>query len=181
MESLSGGKCFTIVSNTPGNCFNSNYRVRCRMQQSTHSVLDHDSCLCCIRRLWCPEVHCEVRGQICLSMCPVVVPNLLVYHSKAMPQLTQLVAGLSLQRPGFKPVSKSYGISCEQSDIEADFLRVLRFPLPIVPPTALYSSSSEAITVGQIVTYIPRGLCLKAPQRKKQNFKAYAWNFSKIP
>jgi hypothetical protein len=57
--------------------------------------------------------------------------------------------------------------SCEiyggQSGTGAGFLRVLRFPLPIlIPPTAPHSSSSiiRAGTVGQIVADVPSGLSL---------------------
>jgi hypothetical protein len=47
-----------------------------------------------------------------------------------------------------------------QSGSEAGFLRVFRFPLPIlIPPTASHSSSSSGVgTIGQLVADLPSGL-----------------------
>jgi hypothetical protein len=52
----------------------------------------------------------------------------------------------------------------------AGFLRVLRFPLPIlIPPTAPHSSSSSiARTIGQLVADVPSGLSLTPPQETKK-------------
>jgi hypothetical protein len=52
----------------------------------------------------------------------------------------RLVAGSPPRRPGFEV--RSFGICVEQSGTGAVFLRVLRFPLPIIPLTAPLSSSS---------------------------------------
>jgi hypothetical protein len=55
-----------------------------------------------------------------------------------------------------------------QSDTGAGFLRVLRFPLPVlIPPSAPYSSS-DAGTIGHLVADVPSGLSLTPPQGKKK-------------
>jgi hypothetical protein len=52
---------------------------------------------------------------------------------------------------------RSCGICGAQSDAGTGFLRLLRFPLPIIiPPTASHSSSSS--TIGQTMADIPSGL-----------------------
>jgi hypothetical protein len=59
---------------------------------------------------------------------------------------------------------KSCGICGGQSDTAARFLRVLRFPLPIlIPPTAPHSSSSSIIWCWYnrpVVADVPSGLSL---------------------
>jgi hypothetical protein len=56
---------------------------------------------------------------------------------------------------------RSCGICGGHSGTGAGFLRVLRFPLPIlIPPTASQSSSSGADTVGQLVADVPSGISL---------------------
>jgi hypothetical protein len=56
---------------------------------------------------------------------------------------------------------RSCGICGGQSGIGTGLLQVLRFPVPIlIPPTAPYSSSSEAGTIGQLVADVPSGLSL---------------------
>jgi hypothetical protein len=66
---------------------------------------------------------------------------------------------------------RSCGICGGRSGTGAGFLRVLRFPLPIlIPPTASHSSAS--ITRGwynwQLVTDIPIGLILTPPHELKK-------------
>jgi hypothetical protein len=52
---------------------------------------------------------------------------------------------------------RSCGICGEQSCIGAGFLRVLRFPLPLMSPTAPHSASSSAAgTIGQTVDSHPK-------------------------
>jgi hypothetical protein len=60
---------------------------------------------------------------------------------------------------------RSHGI-CGGSGSRAGFLRVLRFPLPIlIPPTAQHASSSSGTgTIGQLVADTPSGLSLTPPQ-----------------
>jgi hypothetical protein len=55
------------------------------------------------------------------------------------------------------------------------FLRVIRFPLPIIPPTAPYSSSSSSssyINWGcfnrSIVAYVPSGLSLDEEEEEEE-------------
>jgi hypothetical protein len=63
-----------------------------------------------------------------------------------------------------------YGICGGQSVTGAGFLRIFRFPLPLIPPTAPHSSSSGADTIRQIIADVPSGLSLTPPQEtKKQN------------
>jgi hypothetical protein len=49
-----------------------------------------------------------------------------------------LVAGFPQRRPGFDLGFRTCGICGRQSGIEAGFLRILRFPLPIIPPPAAH-------------------------------------------
>jgi hypothetical protein len=60
--------------------------------------------------------------------------------------------------------------SCEicrgQSGTEAGFLRVLRFPLPIL---IHYHLSYGAGTIGQIVADVPSGLSITPPQETKKS------------
>jgi hypothetical protein len=66
---------------------------------------------------------------------------------------------------------KSCGICGERSGAGVGFLRVLRFPLPIlIPPTAPYTSSGAG-TIGQLVADVPNGLCLTPPQETKKKSK----------
>jgi hypothetical protein len=67
---------------------------------------------------------------------------------------------------------RSCGICGGQSGTGAGFLRVLRFPLPVlIPPTAPHSSSSSgAGTIGQTVADVPSGLSLTPPQETKKNY-----------
>jgi hypothetical protein len=63
-------------------------------------------------------------------------------YGVAAPLLKRLVAGFPPWRPGFDPGVWSSGICGGQSGAGADFLRVLRFPLPIfIPPIAPQSPS----------------------------------------
>jgi hypothetical protein len=56
-----------------------------------------------------------------------------------------------------------------QSGTGAGFLRLLRFPLPIViPPTAPHSSSSGVGTIGQLLADIPSELSLNPSQETKE-------------
>jgi hypothetical protein len=65
--------------------------------------------------------------------------------------------------------SRSCGTCGGQNDNGAGFLRVLRFPLPIlIPPIAPHSSSSGAGTIGQLVADVPSGLSLTPPQEAKK-------------
>jgi hypothetical protein len=57
----------------------------------------------------------------------------------------------------------SSGICGGQSDAGADFLRVLRFPLPLIPPNTLSSQSPETGTIGQSVADVPSGASLDFP------------------
>jgi hypothetical protein len=71
----------------------------------------------------------------------------------------------------------SRGICGGQSGTGAGFLRVLRFPLPIlIPLTALHSSSSSSAagTIGQLVTDVRSGLSLTPPQETKNLFNHQA-------
>jgi hypothetical protein len=62
---------------------------------------------------------------------------------------------------------RSCGICGRQSGTEAGFLRVLRFPLPIlIPPTAPHSSGAG--TIGQLVADVPSGLSLIPRQEIKK-------------
>jgi hypothetical protein len=60
---------------------------------------------------------------------------------------------------------RSCGICGGQSGTVTGFLRVLRFPLPIlIIPTAPHPPSSGAGTIGQIVADVPSGLGLTPSQ-----------------
>jgi hypothetical protein len=52
-------------------------------------------------------------------------------------------------------VRAACGICGGQSGIGAGFLRVLRFPLPIIPPISPSSQSSGAVTIGLLVAAVP--------------------------
>jgi hypothetical protein len=70
---------------------------------------------------------------------------------------------------------RSCGTYGGQSGTGAGFLRILRFPLPIlIPPTAPhYHLSSGAGTIGQLVADVPSGLSLTPPKdtnKKKTKF-----------
>jgi hypothetical protein len=69
----------------------------------------------------------------------------------------------------------SCGLCGKQSDTGAGFLRVRRFPLPVlIPLTAPHSSSSGADTRGQLVADVPSGLSFTPPQEtKKTNCSCY--------
>jgi hypothetical protein len=54
----------------------------------------------------------------------------------------RLSAGFAPRRPGFEPGVRSCGICVGQSGTGAGFLRVLRFPLPIIAQTGPQPSSS---------------------------------------
>jgi hypothetical protein len=78
---------------------------------------------------------------------------------------------LPKQRPGFEP---RWGVwfVVDEVALRQVFLRVLRFPLPIVIlPTAPHSSSGDG-TIGQIVSDVPSGVSLIPLQetRKKKKF-----------
>jgi hypothetical protein len=61
----------------------------------------------------------------------------------------------------------SCGICGGQSGTGAGFLRVLRFPLPIlIPPTTPLSSGAG--TIGQILADVPSGFSLTPPQETKK-------------
>jgi hypothetical protein len=59
----------------------------------------------------------------------------------------------------------SSGICGGQSGIGAGFLRVLRFPLPFIPPNSLSSQSPGAGTIGQWVADVPSGPSLDSTPR----------------
>jgi hypothetical protein len=64
---------------------------------------------------------------------------------------------------------RSCGICGGQSGIGAGFLRVLRFPLPILIPQLLHilhHLPPGAGTIGHIVADVPSGLSLTPPQEK---------------
>jgi hypothetical protein len=62
----------------------------------------------------------------------------------AVSQLGRLVVGFQPRRPGLHHMVRSCGIC---GGIGAGFLRVLRFPLPSIPPTVPHSSSSIIIII----------------------------------
>jgi hypothetical protein len=66
---------------------------------------------------------------------------------------------------------RSCGICGGQSGTGAGFLRVLRFPLPIIPPTAPYSSSIiRADTIGQQWPTYQVDSVLPHPQKLKKKY-----------
>jgi hypothetical protein len=78
-----------------------------------------------------------------------------------VPELRRLVADFPPRRPGLDP--RACGICGGQSSTGAGFLRVLRFPPPVLIPESL-SVSSGAGTIGQIVADVLSGLSLTPPQ-----------------
>jgi hypothetical protein len=54
-------------------------------------------------------------------------------------------------------VRAACGVCGGQSGTEAGFLRVLRFPLPIIPPMSPSSQSPGAGTIGLFVAAVPSG------------------------
>jgi hypothetical protein len=93
--------------------------------------------------------------------------QLIVHRGRAIAQAVshRLPTAAARVRAQFKLC----GICGGQSGTEAGFLRVLRFPLPIlIPPSAPHSSSSGAGTVGQLVADVPSGLSYPTPRNKKK-------------
>jgi hypothetical protein len=74
---------------------------------------------------------------------------------------------------------RSCGICGGQSGTGAGFLRVLRFPLPIlIPSTAPHSSSIiRGWYNGPIVAAVPSGLSLTPPQETKKKKYFYSFQF----
>jgi hypothetical protein len=68
----------------------------------------------------------------------------------------------------------SCGICGEQNYTMACFLRVRRFPLPIIPPTA--SHSSPCADVEQIMAAVQNGLSLTPPQETKEKLTTVKQN-----
>jgi hypothetical protein len=67
---------------------------------------------------------------------------------------------------------RSCGICGGQCGTGAGFLRVLRFPLSVIPPIAPNSSSSSGTgTICQIVADVPSGPCLTSPQETKKKIE----------
>jgi hypothetical protein len=61
------------------------------------------------------------------------------------------------------------GFDVEKVEVGQVFIRIPRFPLPIlILPNAPYPSSSGAGTVGQVVVDVPRGLSLTPPHETKK-------------
>jgi hypothetical protein len=86
--------------------------------------------------------------------------------SRAMPYLRRLVVGFPPRRTVFEP--RSCGICGGQISTRAGFLRVVRFPLPILIPPTTPHSSSGAGTIGQIVADVPSGPSLTPPRESKR-------------
>jgi hypothetical protein len=64
----------------------------------------------------------------------------------------------------------SCGICCGQSGAVEGFLRVLRFPLPILFPLTAPTLSSGSGTIGQLLADVPSGLNLTPTKKLKKNF-----------
>jgi hypothetical protein len=78
-----------------------------------------------------------------------------------------LVAGFPPRRAGFDP--GSCGICGGLSDTGADFLRLLRFPLPIlIPPTTPHSYTIRGWYNRPTVADVPSGLSLTHPRKLKK-------------
>jgi hypothetical protein len=86
------------------------------------------------------------------------------YHDRAIAQAVSRRFLTATAR--FRAQVTSCGNCGEQSGSGAGFLRVLRFPLPILIPSMLYTHhlSSGAGTIGQLVADVPSGLSLTPPQ-----------------
>jgi hypothetical protein len=76
--------------------------------------------------------------------------------SRAVPLLKQLVAGFPPRRPGSRP-GRAREVCGGQSGTGVGFLRVLRFPLPIIIPPTSSLQSSGAGTMGLLVAVVPSG------------------------
>jgi hypothetical protein len=73
----------------------------------------------------------------------------------------------------FRAKVRSCGICGGQSCTGEGFLQVLRFPLPLIPPSAPHTSSSMAGTVGQIVSDVANRLSLTPLQWSKKKLLYY--------
>jgi hypothetical protein len=84
-----------------------------------------------------------------------------------------IVQGGSLRLPiaaaRVRARARSCGI-CGQSGTGAGFLRVLRFPLPIIASIAPHSSGAG--TIGQMVADVPSGHSLTPPQENTRKLLA---------
>jgi hypothetical protein len=91
----------------------------------------------------------------------------------AMPCLKQLVAGFPPRQPGFDP--RSCGICGGPSGTGAGFLRVLRFPLPILLHRLLHNHhrSSGAGTIGQQWPTYQVDSVSPHPEKLKKNIRSY--------
>jgi hypothetical protein len=80
---------------------------------------------------------------------------------------------------GARAQVRSCVICSGQSGTGVGFLRVLRFPLPIlIPPTAPQSPSYEAGRIGHLMADVPSGLSLTPP---KKNTSSYTWSSCTFP
>jgi hypothetical protein len=96
----------------------------------------------------------------------------LLYLGRAIAQVVSRRLPTAVARVQIQAMS--CGIFGEQTGSENGFLRVLRFPLPVlIPPTDPYSSSSGAPTIGPIVSSVQSGHSL-TPAHEKKNICKYA-------